>query len=156
MTTPGITTIDLAVAAIRAGRPVIVADDEDRENEGDVILSAELATPEWVAWTVRWSSGLLCAPMSNQIADQILDRVAGDAHRARLLAVAGGDETARDFTARSVRLVGGKKAGGHVALDLAELIEIDRALAAAVARKLRGAAERPQHGEHRRERHQCE
>lgn len=69
--TTGISTIDLAVAAIKAGRPVIVADDEDRENEGDVILSAELATPEWVAWTVRWSSGLLCAPMTNEIADQL-------------------------------------------------------------------------------------
>ena len=69
--TPGIATIEEAVAAIAAGRPVIVADDEDRENEGDVILSAELATPEWVAWTVRWSSGLLCAPMTNEIADQL-------------------------------------------------------------------------------------
>lgn len=71
MTTPGISTIEAAIAAIKAGRPVIVADDEDRENEGDVILSAELATPEWIAWTVRWSSGLLCAPMSHQIADQL-------------------------------------------------------------------------------------
>lgn len=71
MSMPGISTIDEAIAAIRAGRPVIVADDEDRENEGDVVLSAELATPEWVAWTVRWSSGLLCAPMTNEIADQL-------------------------------------------------------------------------------------
>ncbi|UOR01761.1 GTP cyclohydrolase II [Leucobacter allii] len=66
-----ISSIEEAVAAIRAGRPVIVADDEDRENEGDVILSAELASPEWIAWTVRWSSGLLCAPMTNDIADQL-------------------------------------------------------------------------------------
>ncbi|MBL3688108.1 GTP cyclohydrolase II [Leucobacter zeae] len=69
--TPGIATIDAAVAAIREGRPVIVADDENRENEGDVIISAELATSEWIAWTVRWSSGLLCAPMTNEIADQL-------------------------------------------------------------------------------------
>lgn len=67
----GISTIEEAIAAIAAGRPVIVADDEDRENEGDVILSAELATPEWIAWAVRWSSGLLCAPMTNEIADQL-------------------------------------------------------------------------------------
>ena len=71
MTTAGISTIEEAIAAIAAGRPVIVADDENRENEGDVILSAQLATPEWVAWTVRWSSGLLCAPMTNEIADQL-------------------------------------------------------------------------------------
>lgn len=67
----GISTIEEAIAAIAAGRPVIVADDEDRENEGDIILSAELATQEWIAWTVRWSSGLLCAPMTNAIADQL-------------------------------------------------------------------------------------
>lgn len=66
-----ISTIETAVAAIKAGRPVIVTDDENRENEGDVILSAELATSEWIAWTVRWSSGLLCAPMSNEVADQL-------------------------------------------------------------------------------------
>lgn len=70
-TTPGISTIEQAVAAIRGGRPVIVADNEDRENEGDVILSAELATPETIAWTVHRSSGLLCAPMTNEVADQL-------------------------------------------------------------------------------------
>lgn len=69
--TPTISDIEQAIQAIADGRPVIVADNEDRENEGDVILSAELASQEWVAWTVRWSSGLLCAPMSNDIADQL-------------------------------------------------------------------------------------
>ena len=57
--------------ALRAGRPVIVADDEHRENEGDAILAAELATPESVAWMVNHSSGLLCAPMTNAIADRL-------------------------------------------------------------------------------------
>ncbi|MBC9927960.1 MULTISPECIES: GTP cyclohydrolase II [unclassified Leucobacter] len=66
-----IASIETAVAAIREGRPVIVADDESRENEGDVIISAELATPEWIAWTVKYSSGLLCAPMTNEVADQL-------------------------------------------------------------------------------------
>ncbi len=64
-------TIPEAVEALRAGRPVIVADDENRENEGDVILSAELATPEWIAWTVRWSSGFICAPMPADWADRL-------------------------------------------------------------------------------------
>src|SRR5690606_17680376 len=69
--TAGISTIEEALEAIKQGRPVIVADNEDRENEGDIILSAQLATPEWIAWTVRRSSGLLCAPMSNEVADQL-------------------------------------------------------------------------------------
>ncbi len=68
---PGLSTVEDAVAAIAAGRPVIVADDESRENEGDVILSAELATPEWIAWTVAHSSGFICAPVSTEIADAL-------------------------------------------------------------------------------------
>ncbi|GAA3897293.1 GTP cyclohydrolase II [Microbacterium invictum] len=60
-----------ALDALRAGKPVIVADDEDRENEGDIILSAALATPEWLAWTIRWSSGFLCAPMPADWADRL-------------------------------------------------------------------------------------
>jgi 3,4-dihydroxy 2-butanone 4-phosphate synthase/GTP cyclohydrolase II len=66
-----LSTIAEALDALRAGRPVLVADDENRENEGDVILSAELATPEWVAWTVRWSSGFICAPMPTDLADSL-------------------------------------------------------------------------------------
>jgi len=63
--------IPTALEALRLGRPVIVADDEGRENEGDVIISAQLATQEWIAWTVRLSSGFICAPMTNDIADQL-------------------------------------------------------------------------------------
>jgi 3,4-dihydroxy 2-butanone 4-phosphate synthase/GTP cyclohydrolase II len=63
--------IPLALEALRAGKPVIVADDENRENEGDVIISAQLATPEWIAWTVRHSSGFICAPMPADWADRL-------------------------------------------------------------------------------------
>ncbi|MFE1665523.1 GTP cyclohydrolase II [Microbacterium sp. P02] len=66
-----LSTIPQALDALRAGRPIIVADDENRENEGDVIISAELATPEWIAWTVRWSSGFICAPMPADWADRL-------------------------------------------------------------------------------------
>jgi 3,4-dihydroxy 2-butanone 4-phosphate synthase/GTP cyclohydrolase II len=64
-------SIPTAIAALRAGRPVIVADDEGRENEGDVIIAAELASQEWIAWMVRNSSGFICAPMTNEIADRL-------------------------------------------------------------------------------------
>lgn len=66
-----IASIPEALEALRQGRPVIVADDEGRENEGDVILAAESATQEWIAWTVRHSSGFICAPMTNEIADRL-------------------------------------------------------------------------------------
>ena len=64
-------TIPQAIEALRTGRPVIVADDEGRENEGDVIIAAELASQEWVAWMVRHTSGFVCAPMTNAIADEL-------------------------------------------------------------------------------------
>jgi 3,4-dihydroxy 2-butanone 4-phosphate synthase / GTP cyclohydrolase II len=66
-----LSTIADALDALREGRPVLVADDENRENEGDVVLSAQLATPEWIAWTVRWSSGFICAPMPADWADRL-------------------------------------------------------------------------------------
>ncbi|MGN6427735.1 MAG: GTP cyclohydrolase II [Leifsonia sp.] len=64
-------TIPEALAELRAGRPVIVVDNESRENEGDVVLAAELASQEWIAWTVKHSSGFICAPMTDEIADRL-------------------------------------------------------------------------------------
>ena len=66
-----LTPMPQVLAALRAGRVVIVADDEGRENEGDAIASAELATKESVAWIVKNSSGLLCAPMPRDVADRL-------------------------------------------------------------------------------------
>ncbi|WP_413318647.1 3,4-dihydroxy-2-butanone-4-phosphate synthase [Agrococcus sp. 1P02AA] len=66
-----ITTIDVALRALREGRPVIVVDDEGRENEGDLIMSAHLATAEWVAFMVRHTSGYLCAPLTAERADDL-------------------------------------------------------------------------------------
>ncbi|WP_432493297.1 3,4-dihydroxy-2-butanone-4-phosphate synthase, partial [Kineococcus auxinigenes] len=60
-----------AVDALRAGRPVLVTDDADRENEGDAVLSAALATAEWIGWTVRHTSGMLCAPMPAERAEAL-------------------------------------------------------------------------------------
>jgi len=53
-------SVEDALAEIAAGRLVIVTDDEDRENEGDLIMAAEKATPELVAFTVRHCSGIVC------------------------------------------------------------------------------------------------
>ncbi|QAY74637.1 GTP cyclohydrolase II [Agromyces protaetiae] len=64
-------SIPEVLAALRAGKPVIVADDEARENEGDAIMAAEFATQEWIAWMVRNTSGYLCAPMPNALADKL-------------------------------------------------------------------------------------
>lgn len=64
-------TIADALAALRQGRPVLVLDDVDRENEGDVVLAAQTLTDAWTGWTVRHSSGYLCAPMPGELADRL-------------------------------------------------------------------------------------
>jgi 3,4-dihydroxy 2-butanone 4-phosphate synthase/GTP cyclohydrolase II len=63
--------IPTALEELRAGKPIIVVDDEGRENEGDVVLAAQFASQEWLAWLVRNSSGFICAPMTNEIADRL-------------------------------------------------------------------------------------
>jgi len=63
--------IDDAIAAIQAGRPVIVIDDADRENEGDFICAAESITPETVRLMLRYGMGLLCTPVSAAIAQRL-------------------------------------------------------------------------------------
>jgi 3,4-dihydroxy 2-butanone 4-phosphate synthase/GTP cyclohydrolase II len=64
-------SIEEAIGAIGAGRPVIVVDDADRENEGDLIFAAQLATPELMAFTVRYTSGFICAPLTEADADRL-------------------------------------------------------------------------------------
>lgn len=66
-----ITTIDAALEALRQRKPIIVVDDEGRENEGDLIISAQLATAEWIAFMVRHTSGYLCAPLTGERADEL-------------------------------------------------------------------------------------
>ena len=63
--------VEAALADLRAGKPVLVADSRDRENEADFILSAQTTTMEWVAWAIRHSSGYLCAPMPAERADSL-------------------------------------------------------------------------------------
>ena len=53
-----------AIKDIADGRPVIVVDDADRENEGDIVFAAAKATPELLAFTIRYGRGLICAPMT--------------------------------------------------------------------------------------------
>ena len=70
-TTTRLDSVERAIADMAAGRPVVVVDDEDRENEGDLIFAAELATPELVAFTVRYTSGYICVPLPESEADRL-------------------------------------------------------------------------------------
>jgi len=63
--------VEEAVRRIRAGRMIVVVDDADRENEGDLVFAAQKATPEAVNFTVKHGRGILCAPMSPEVADRL-------------------------------------------------------------------------------------
>jgi 3,4-dihydroxy 2-butanone 4-phosphate synthase / GTP cyclohydrolase II len=60
-----------AVADVAAGRAVVVVDDVERENEGDIIFAASKATPELLAFTIRYTSGVICAPMTGEMLDRL-------------------------------------------------------------------------------------
>jgi 3,4-dihydroxy 2-butanone 4-phosphate synthase/GTP cyclohydrolase II len=64
-------TVERALADIAAGKPVVVVDDEERENEGDIIFAAAKATPELMAFTIRHSSGVICVPMPAAMLDRL-------------------------------------------------------------------------------------
>jgi len=64
-------SIEQALEALRQGRIILVTDDIDRENEGDMICAAEYATPENVNMMARYAKGLICAPMSAEIAAKL-------------------------------------------------------------------------------------
>jgi len=63
--------IEQAIADIAAGKAVVVVDDEDRENEGDLIFAAEKATPELIAFMVRYTSGYICVPLPESVCDRL-------------------------------------------------------------------------------------
>jgi len=71
MTDARLELVERALADLALGKPVLVSDSRDREDEADFILSAERATVEWTAWGIRHSSGYLCAPMPSERADAL-------------------------------------------------------------------------------------
>lgn len=71
--------VEQAIRDIAAGRPVVVVDDEDRENEGDLVVAAEKITPEIVAFMMSECRGLICAPMEGAELDRLdLPQMVGD------------------------------------------------------------------------------
>ncbi len=76
MTTPAIPVVPLdditrAIKDIADGRPVVVVDDANRENEGDIIFAASKATPELLTFMIRYTSGVICAPMRGESLDRL-------------------------------------------------------------------------------------
>ncbi len=66
-----LSSIDEIIEDIRNGKPVIIVDDEDRENEGDLIIAAQMATPETINFLAKHGRGLICLPMEQKMADKL-------------------------------------------------------------------------------------
>lgn len=64
-------TVEQAIKEIKAGKFVIVVDDDDRENEGDLIIAAEKVTPQAIAFMVRYTTGIICMPMTGEHLDKL-------------------------------------------------------------------------------------
>lgn len=71
MSTVRLDSVEQAITDIAAGKAVVVVDNEDRENEGDLIFAAQRATPELVAFMVRYSSGYICAALVPEDCDRL-------------------------------------------------------------------------------------
>jgi 3,4-dihydroxy 2-butanone 4-phosphate synthase / GTP cyclohydrolase II len=67
----GLDTVEQAIADIAAGRAIVVVDDASRENEGDIVFAASKATPELLAFTIRYVRGLICVPMLGADLDRL-------------------------------------------------------------------------------------
>ena len=63
--------VEDAITAYQRGEFVIIVDDESRENEGDLCIAAEFATPENIAWLLRYSSGVICVPLTGERLDRL-------------------------------------------------------------------------------------
>lgn len=68
---PPLDSMERAIAEIAAGRPVVVVDDADRENEGDIIVAASKMTPELMAFMIRHTSGVICVPLLGEDLDRL-------------------------------------------------------------------------------------
>ena len=67
----GFVDVATAVAELKAGRMIVVVDDEDRENEGDLTLAAEFCTPEAINFMAKWGRGLICLTLTEERADAL-------------------------------------------------------------------------------------
>jgi 3,4-dihydroxy 2-butanone 4-phosphate synthase/GTP cyclohydrolase II len=95
-------TVEEAIADIAAGKAVVVVDDADRENEGDIIFAAAKATPELLTFTIRYSSGVICVPMEGAELDRLQIPLMTSQNRERMRTAYTVSVDARDGVATGI------------------------------------------------------
>ena len=108
-------SVEDAIADIAAGKAVVVVDDADRENEGDIIFAAAKATPELLTFTIRYTSGVICVPMEGADLDRLQIPLMTSQNRERMRTAYTVSVDARDGVTTG-HLRGRPRAGRSVAL----------------------------------------
>jgi len=119
------TSVAEAVEELRAGRMLVVVDDEDRENEGDLIMAAEFATPEAINFMMMHARGLICAPLTPERCDGLRIPIMvtentsqhGTAFTVSVDARRGGTGTSAYDRALTIRLLAGAEGDGNTSPD---------------------------------------
>jgi 3,4-dihydroxy 2-butanone 4-phosphate synthase / GTP cyclohydrolase II len=136
-------SLSRALAQLRAGRPVLVADSADREDEVDVVLAAEHANAEWVGWMIRHTSGYVCAPLPVQRAVALrLPLMVADSQDSRRTAYTVSVDAARGVTtgisaadrARTLRVLADPASGAEDLIRPGHVLPL-RAVAGGVAQR---------------------
>ena len=113
MTTPaggfGRDSVIAAIEAVKAGKLVVVTDDESRENEGDLIMAAEFATPETIGFMVRYTSGVIC--VSVRLRDRTQPSLLTDS-RSKTALLSSWDPLASEIATAPPFAGGGRAAAG--------------------------------------------
>ena len=113
-------SVELAIAAIARGEAVVVVDDEDRENEGDLIFAGSLTTVELMAFMVRYTSGVVCVPMPGEWLDRLnippMTAVNEDAKGTAYTVSVDAREGIAPFGANQSIFTRVKQQGGHTPL----------------------------------------
>ena len=78
-----LSSIEDIIADMRAGKPVIIVDDEDRENEGDLVVAAQMASPENINFMAKEGRGLICLPMEEAMVDRLGLQLMGRGNNSR-------------------------------------------------------------------------
>ncbi len=78
-----LSSIDEIIKDMRSGKPVIIVDDEDRENEGDLVIAAQMATPENINFMAKDGRGLICLPMEESMVDRLGLQLMGRGNNAQ-------------------------------------------------------------------------
>ena len=110
------TSIDAAVETLRAGRMIIVVDDEDRENEGDLTIAADKVTPEAINFMARYGRGLICLSMTAERLDELNIPLMVSQNTARFDTAFCVSIEAKEFTSTGIS-AGDRAATVRVAVD---------------------------------------